>query len=233
MRAISFSLLGVLVAMTGVACESTVGGAPVGATPSSSSATTGVGGAGAAPSVGGTSSDGGGGAGGSAAQGGGMGGSSTCDDMGPGESNNTEVDATMLSGSDDCDEDPGKTVMGTIDGPTDVDWYFYDQTDDVQVSCKTDPGRTWSQSAGGNMRVCKYVECQEGDPPDFDCPEGTTEDTSPAARPGCCGTEPFEIGGLLGLNCSGFEDVVTVYLKIDEQGAAADNCNQYNLNYHF
>ena len=54
-------------------------------------------------------------------------------------------------------------------------------------------------------------------------------DTSEAGLLGCCGTAGFSIG----INCPGLEDVVRVFLRIDEPTAQPGNCNKYNINYHF
>ena len=228
MRSVYFACIAALVGAS--ACDTTVGGSTVGVT-ASSSASSGSGnggdGAGGAASMGAGASSADGGAG----QQGGGGSGSTCNDTGPGEANDTFATATQLSGVDDCDD--AKSVSGVINGSDDADWYFFDQTEDVFAVCATDPTRTWSQSAGSSMRVCKYVVCQTGDKPDFDCPNGTSDATSPEPKllPGCCGTTPFEIGGLLGLDCPGSNDVVTVYLEIDEKDGPAELCNQYTLNY--
>lgn len=224
----SLCLVAVVGLLATAACDSTVGGSTVGSTAtsavSSGSGSSGDGGS-ASTGAGASSADGG------AGQGGGGGAGSTCEDVGPGELNDTFADATELSGVDDCDNP--KSVAGTMDGPDDVDWYFFDQTADVFGICATDPTRTWSQDAGGTIRVCKYVACQTGDKPSFDCPDGTTESTSPGPQllPGCCGTAPFEVGGVLGLDCPGTDDVVTVYLKIDQEDPPEDSCHQYNLAY--
>jgi hypothetical protein len=201
-----------------------VGGTTVGATASSSSSSNGAGGASSS-----TGSGGAGAMGGMMAGGGGAGGDS-CADQGPGEPNETEATATQLASLNDCDSQ-AKSVAGTLSGAADVDWYFWVQTEDDGL-CVLDPARDFSQSAGGNLRMCKYVECQDpGASISVSCPGGTTPSMSESGIPGCCSTAGFEID--LGITGCGITaaDVVNVYMRIDEPGATADNCNDYNVNY--
>jgi hypothetical protein len=216
------------------ACDDDAGGTTVGAT---STATTGAGGSGAnggMSSTGGTSSAGGSGGTTSA---GGAGGMLNCPEMGPGEPDNTEATATKLADvADDCDGNGG-SVLGTLTGDSDVDWYYYESLNDDGL-CQIDPTRAISQSGMGALELCKYVECVEGGYPNInangnDCLNGSTYDVSPAGRPGCCGTVGFEID--LPLNpCTmgNGDDHLFVYMKVSEPGAQADNCNQYNITYH-
>ena len=169
------------------------------------------------------------GMGGSMGGAGGSGGMTNCPDTGPGELNETEATATALADvEDDCDSN-FKTVLGVLSGPTDVDWYVYDQLADSAL-CTVDPDRDWSQTSGGQLRVCKFLECQTSQTPSFNCPSNTTADTSPEGRPGCCGVEPFAFGA----SCVTVgADLLTVYVRVDEPSSAADNCNEYNLVYAF
>ncbi len=161
---------------------------------------------------------------------GGAGGMGACTDQGPGEANETMATATLLAGGSDC---PVLTVAGTLDGPNDVDWYKYVQTDD-ELGCSVNPTRKWSQQAGNTMRVCKYLACADNEqqsPDTVDCNNGSTSDTQ-GGLDGCCGTTDFDIGvGLFTTSCT--DDLLTVYLRIDEPGAPADTCNGYNMNYEF
>lgn len=172
-----------------------------------------------------------GGAGGAGGVGGagGQGGVDVCMDEGPGEPNETIAEATQLAGGTDCDV---LSMAGTIDGPADVDWYFYVQTDDLG-NCNVNPGVDWAVQAGHSLRVCSYVECQvdNASPNTVDCNAGSTADSHDGLD-GCCHTEPFDIGiGLLG--CTGSTDLLNVYTSVEEPGAPADTCAAYNLNYTF
>jgi hypothetical protein len=218
----------VLLLAAGCADPSGVGGTTVGSTASSSGSTGGagaMGGAGGAGAMGGAAM-GGMGAG---ASGTGAGGMDVCPDQGQGEANDTMATATQLAGGTDCDE---LSTQGTIDGPNDVDWYMYVQSDD-EMFCNVNPARDWAVSGGATIRVCKYVECQANNmsPGTVNCNGGSTPDTQ-GGLDGCCHTEPFDVGiGFTG--CSGLTDLLNVYTRIDQPDAPADACTDYNLNYTF
>lgn len=137
------------------------------------------------------------------------------------ESTAEPLSATIIS---DCDGSGG-TVHGTIAGTGDTDWYYY-QGDDT-TWCYVEPTQSVSQSEDG-IRVCTYVECLSGNP-DFSCPGGTTADTSPEGRPGCCSDN----GGFqIQLDCAGSVDASpVVFIRIDQPEATSDTCNEYSLAY--
>lgn len=212
------------------ACADTsgAGGTTVGST--TTAATTGAGTGGMMTGTGGTGADegGAGGMGGAPATGG-SGGDDGCVDHGVGELNETMETATQLAGGTDCDD---LGTAGTIDGPDDVDWYMYVQTGD-EFGCNVNPARDWSVQSGHTLRVCKYVECQvDGMSPDtVDCNDGSTPDTQ-GGLSGCCHTAPFDVGiGTFG--CSGSDDLLNVYTRVDEPDAEPGTCAAYNLNYTF
>lgn len=161
--------------------------------------------------------------------GGGSGGMApTCPDLGVGEPNENESNAFSLEATaiSDCDGDGG-TVSGTIAGAGDVDWFTYDGDDGA--GCVVDPTRSLTQSESG-LRLCKFFECLSGET-ERSCPGGTTEETSPEGRSGCCGTAGFDVTDL---NCTGTTDEhVHVYVRIDQPGANASTCNDYSLSYHY
>jgi hypothetical protein len=213
-----------LVALIACADISGAGGTTVG-----SAASTGTGGSPTMQSVGGAGGSGANGGFGGAGANGGSGGTNPCPNDGPGEPNNTEGSATQLAGVDDDCDGSGKGVSAVLSGGTDADWYFYDQASDSAL-CNVDPDRDWSQTPGGQLRVCKFIECQNGEVPGFSCPSGTTDAASPSGRPGCCGSLPFEFG----VSCVFIgSDLLRVYVRVDEPGAPANNCNGYTLNYAF
>ncbi|MBW2455124.1 MAG: hypothetical protein JRI68_11470 [Deltaproteobacteria bacterium] len=183
-----------------------------------------VGGAGgSAGGAGGANPGGAGGAGGS-------GGEDTCEDQGAGELNETIATATLLAGGTDCDI---LQTAGTIDGPDDVDWYVYVQTDDVLIGCNVNPESDWSVQAGHTLRVCTYVECQVNNesPSTVNCNADSTPSTHDGLA-GCCHTLPFNVGiGMTG--CPGSEDLLNVYTRIAEPDAPADTCTDYNFTYTF
>lgn len=139
------------------------------------------------------------------------------------ESNNTEENAADLGDIGDADDDGG-TLTAVLDGPEDVDWFFYDGSDDIVSS--VDPTRTLTTVGG--LRLCKYAECVNGLlETEVTCPEGTAMATSPDNRPGCCGDDGFEVE----LNCQGVvSDDARVYLRVDQ---AQQECVQYTLDYHY
>ncbi|MFP6683319.1 MAG: hypothetical protein VB934_01340 [Polyangiaceae bacterium] len=211
--------------MLGFAChDGGIGGTTVGATASSSSTGGGAGGEGGAS--GGMGGQGGASTDASSSMSSSM---DTCVDQGPGEMNDSPAMATQLAGLNDCD-DQKKNVAGTIDGPNDVDWYFFKQTEDTSF-CSVGPHRDFSQTDGGSLRLCKYVDCQTGDPPTITCPTGTTQDAGPAGLPGCCGTKPFDVDlGFWG--CEGISDLLNIYMRVDDMGSSPSICNNYNINYN-
>ena len=145
-----------------------------------------------------------------------------CEDMGPGEPNDTEdtaFDLGMLAASDDA----GQSVCGVLHGAGDVDWYRYDGVDDGG----SDPGRGFTSETA--IRICKYVACA-GMTTALVCPAGTTDDTSPAGHAGCCGTKPFQIPATPDLCPDGANDA-TVWIKIENKAAAA--CAPYQLDVHY
>jgi hypothetical protein len=150
-----------------------------------------------------------------------------CNDPGPGEPNDTEPTATSLGAIGDCD-DEGDMISGVLDGPTDADWYKIDGND-ASSFCVVDPSRSLQSSSP--VRLCKFIQCKNGESTNFSCPGGTTPATSPQGRPGCCSMGGFTIGDL---GCGGStldSDNSTIYLRLDNpQGAA---CPSYTVAYHY
>ncbi|MBL9025090.1 MAG: hypothetical protein JNL21_23030 [Myxococcales bacterium] len=152
-------------------------------------------------------------------------GSSGCNDLGPGEPNDTEAAAHDLGTIGDCD-DRGGSVSGLLDGATDPDWYKYHATD-ASSFCTTDPDRTVTSS--DPIRICKFVQCDDNEANDFECPSGTSAATSPDGRPGCCGTSAFEFSLTCGSSSIGADNAM-VYIRIDTQENA---CVTYTLTYAY
>lgn len=150
-----------------------------------------------------------------------------CYDIGQGEPNDSESTALNLSGTPitDCDASGG-FVNGTISTALDADWYVYAATD--ELACIVNPERSLSTTNGG-VRLCKYFECQVG-PTQVSCPNGTTTDTSPDGRQGCCSNYGFEVD----LDCtSTSSDDAWVYIRLDAPGAPANVCTHYAVDYHY
>lgn len=138
------------------------------------------------------------------------------------EPNETESEAKNLGTIDDCDGS-GDSVSGVLNGPDDVDWYRYDGQD--AFGCVVGPTRsvTFMMPA----RICKYVQCSGGGDPTVTCPAGTTGDTSPGGRPGCCASDGFEID----IDCPGVDDNTTTYIRIDNPNGG--ECIPYTVAYHY
>ena len=170
-----------------------------------------------------SSSSGQGGAGGAGGAGGtGGSGGDDCDDYGDGEPNEAESSAYDVGDLDDCDTD-GLLVAAVVAGASDADWYRYDGSD--TFGCSVDPHRALATDGIG-LRLCKFIDCNDGDA-GFDCPGGTTFESSPDGHPGCCGTEAFALDP----NCDGWSDDATVFVRVDSQGA--DVCAPYTLFVHY
>lgn len=137
------------------------------------------------------------------------------------ESNDTEQSATALGQITDCDRS-GAMVSGTLDDSSDVDWYRFSGSD--EFLCVVDPTRVLSSDGG--LRLCKFVECT-GAATDLLCPLGTSPETSPEGRVGCCSSAGFSLPTL---DCPSEDDDATVYLRIDQ---AAGDCVDYSVAYHY
>lgn len=112
-----------------------------------------------------------------------------------------------------------------LNGQADVDWYKYFGQDGF--GCQVGPSR--SVMFMKPSRICKFVECQDGSQPSVTCPAGTSGDTSPDGRPGCCGSDGFDMD----LDCSAISDDTILYIRIDNPNAAAEDCAPYTVNYHY
>jgi hypothetical protein len=164
------------------------------------------------------------------AQGGDGGGGAPVTTTGPGcmndgaEPNNSEATATDLGTFDDCDAS-GDVVSGVLP-QGDEDWFVFTGTDALQ--CASDASRT--VVANGTVRICKFFEgVVDCNGLSFTCPAGTTTDTSPGGRSGCCSTSDFEVS----LGCGalpGFAQV-DVYIRLDTP--PSESCVSYTLDYHY
>lgn len=181
---------------------------------SPNSAGPGAGGPGSVASSGSSSSAGHGGASSSSGSGG-----EACPDADTAEQNETESTAFDLGGIDDCDGS-GSEHQGTL-AAGDVDWFKY-QGDDT-FGCVVDPTR--EVTSMGSFRFCKFAQCERGNP-GVTCPSGTTPESSPDGRPGCCGSDGFD----LALDCSGSDDNASIYMRLDQPQPA---CSTYTLEWHY
>lgn len=147
-----------------------------------------------------------------------------CIDNGPGEpDNDTLADALSLGDVEDPDQDGG-TVQGIV-SPGDEDWFTYHGLD--EIGSVVDPTRTFSSSEV--LTLCKYVDCDNGDP-DFDCPNGTSNATSPTGDlPGCCSDTGFTID----LSCGGSFDNEDANIYMQVQNPNDAECASYTIVYHY
>jgi hypothetical protein len=134
------------------------------------------------------------------------------------------ANAVMQPGLTDC-----TGMMGTVDGvlasPTDVDWYQYDGSDTLGLSCSVGAVHPTAQLVGPVGRVCMYFTCTAAAPT---CPSGTQTDTF-SGIPGCCWMGGAEV--TVDLNCNGTDDSSTVLMRVDHPGGTG--CEPYTLNYRF
>jgi len=142
----------------------------------------------------------------------------------PYEPNDAEDVATDLGEIDDADGS-GAVLSASLHHAGDVDWFRYHGNDDF--GSVVDPTR--ELVASGGLRLCKFIECDEGlVETEFECPVGTQYALSPGARAGCCANEGFE---LTDLDCTGVtEDNTTVYFRVDQPEPA---CVTYSISYHY
>jgi hypothetical protein len=145
----------------------------------------------------------------------------------PHEPNNTEAQAHWLPGITDHDSD-GSSIMGKLDGSSDVDWFAYEGTDVWNAIVNP-----WASLNVNALELCIHAECLNGlENTDVSCPQGTTQQPSPAGRPGCCGTNTGS-GFELNLSCAGWfgDDSAHIYMRVS--GAQAGVCQNFTLSYHF
>lgn len=136
------------------------------------------------------------------------------------EPNDSEATAKLLSGIDDCDSS-GSTLVGTLDGPDDADWFRYQGTD--VFGCVVDPTR--SLTADGGLRMCKFAECLSG-AASVSCENGSTAAVSPKGNPGCCHSQGFGMD----VDCPGADDDAAISIRLDQgQGG----CVGYSVAYHY
>jgi hypothetical protein len=150
-----------------------------------------------------------------------------CIDIGS-EPSNSEANAASLASQpiSDCNG-TGGIVNGTINGSSDVDWYTYAASD--ELGCVVDPTRTLTSISGG-VRLCKYAECYMG-ATNVTCPIGTTQETSPDGRSGCCANFGFQFDDL---DCADtFSDDAFIYIRVDQPAAQANTCNHYAIDFHY
>ena len=140
------------------------------------------------------------------------------------EPNETEAGASFLGDFNDNDSN-GSSFSGVLNGMDDVDWYRYAGDDDF--GSIVDPFR--SISANGELRFCKFAECEDGlDETEFPCEDGATEATSPEGRPGCCADSIIHIPDA---NCTGTtDDSMAIYIRIDQP---TTECVEYTVNFHY
>jgi hypothetical protein len=158
-----------------------------------------------------------GGTGGTAGAGGG--GDLHCDEDWDEPANDVEATAPELGMFGDCD---GDSDLYWLDLPAgDVDWYFYRGRDGM---CQVNPWVEWETYYGtGSEDVCMFFEC---DGLAVTCPSGTTEETSPEGRPGCCGVTSFEAD----IDCSGMSDDALVYIRVTN---SSTDCQQGTVDFHY
>jgi hypothetical protein len=139
------------------------------------------------------------------------------------EPNDSEEEAQSLGQFNDCDGNGG-SISGVL-SLGDEDWFTYTGTD--AFGCIVDPEREIVTE--GSLRICKFAECLNGlENTELTCPPGTQSATSPAGRPGCCGSSGFKMGVF---DCAGtINDSANVYIRIDQ---GVPQCTQYTLNYHY
>ncbi|MEZ4441793.1 MAG: hypothetical protein R3B72_22015 [Polyangiaceae bacterium] len=186
------------------------------------------GGAAVSTSGSGPITSGSGGAGGQPLGGGGSGGEPAVGGMAPGgsgpvcdatdEPNDSQITAKNLGAINDCDGN-GSTVVGTLDGPGDADWYRYDGSD--AFGCVVDPTR--ALTASGSLRLCKFVDCPGAA---VTCNNGSQSAVSPEGHLGCCHTQGFGVG----IECDGIDDDARIFLRFDQASAG---CVDYSLDYHY
>ena len=144
------------------------------------------------------------------------------------EPNGREGTAIKLSSSNDCDGHGDKTT-GMLAGSDDADWHWFEGYD--VGYCYVNPTVTL-ESQDPSVRVCTFFECVDDAETTVDCPSGSTAETSPEGRKGCCAAGPGELK-VRGVDCewTSYEDI-DVYIRIDRTDRA-EACAEYAFSYHY
>ena len=114
--------------------------------------------------------------------------------------------------------------MDVLNGDADADWFTYAG----DWTCgQGDPNLVTTVTADENVRLCVYVECNQGDS-DFNCPNNTQDAEAPDGQLGCCGMGMVSFT----LNCAGTPDEsAQVWISVDQ--APPDSCVAYTIDYDY
>jgi hypothetical protein len=134
------------------------------------------------------------------------------------EPNESESSATDLGAYTDCDG-TGTSISAMLDGDSDVDFYFFDGTD--ESGCLVDP----TGITGAGVRLCLFATCPGAS---VSCSAGQSA-TSPGGHAGCCTPSGGTV--TLDVNCSGLSDDSTVYIRVDQPTTNA--CTPYSVDFHY
>lgn len=156
----------------------------------------------------------------SAAAGGAGGGGVACAD-GVLEPNGSEMLAPLVASINDCDSNE-LILSAVLAGADDVDWFRYKGND--VFGCQVDPSR--ELTASGPVMLCKYAECEQGEPATVVCEDESVSSISFEGRPGCC----HDAGFGMDVDCDGSDDDATIYLQLTQ---TADACTSYTLDFHY
>ena len=149
-----------------------------------------------------------------------------CPPTDPGEPNDTQgvpYEIGMLT----CKDSDLHSMIGTIAGKTDVDWFVYQGAD--TFGCLVNPTVN-VVSASGPLQVCSYFYCNAGTAA-VTCPAGAMSSQSPFGDPGCCSNG--NLGFTANLDCTGTTDgSADVFLMVQDPTSSAV-CTDYELSFHF
>lgn len=124
------------------------------------------------------------------------------------------------------DDDGPVNHVSQLAGTDDVDWFTYHCVD--TITGDVDPGLIIDQT--DDIRVCMFLDCDEGGNPLFECPEGTVSEEAPFDfLPGCCVTDgsSFNLGEY---NCpDSSDDSVSAWIRVDDP--AENVCVAYSFTY--
>jgi hypothetical protein len=143
------------------------------------------------------------------------------------ESEPNDDEDSAPDGGDLGDSNPTfQEVEGVLDGETQEDWYNW--------HCNDTPIGQFEMNheieAEEIVRVCMYLDCDNGNDPTLDCPEDSVADTSPGGRLGCCTTETELSVVDFSCNDDGDDDSAEVYVVVAD--APEDSCLAYTLGFH-
>lgn len=131
-----------------------------------------------------------------------------------------------------CNDD-GASFMGALETDQDIDWHTFHGAFPINPCTKNntvDPRLEFKLTADPQIRLCVFVNCDEGGPDiqDLNCMDGAMGVNSPQDGEGCCSVNDFRMD----MNCMGVDnESAQMNLRLD--GGKPDMCLPYTVSYDY